>query len=50
MKCTVVQYNSWHAGVPSGELARRVADWRRERGWEMVDLKDCQRQETEGKL
>ena len=32
------------------EQARRVADWRRERKWEMVELKDRQHQETEGEL
>ena len=28
----------------------RVADWRRETGWEMVELKDHQQQEAEGQL
>ena len=32
------------------EQDKRVPDWRRERRWEMVELKDCQQQETEGKL
>ena len=32
------------------EQARRVTDWRRERRWEMVELKDRQQQDTEGKL
>ena len=32
------------------EQARRVTDGRRERRWEMVELKDRQQQETEGKL
>ena len=30
--------------------ARRVTDWRRERRWETVELKDRQQQEMEGKL
>ena len=37
-------------GLQSSERARRVTDWRRERRWEMVELKDRQQQETEGKL
>ena len=44
LKSTVVQYNSWHTG------ARGVTDWRRERWWEMVELKDRQQQETKDKL
>ena len=32
------------------EQARRVTAWRRERRWEMVELKDRQQQDTEGKL
>ena len=42
MKSIVVQGNSWHTGLASTEQARRVTDWRRERKWEMVELKDCQ--------
>ena len=26
-------------GLASGEQATRVTDWRRKRGWEMVDMK-----------
>ena len=37
-------------GLASSEQARRVTDWRKERRWEMVDLKDDQQQETEDKL
>ena len=37
-------------GLASSEQARRVTDWRRKRRWEMVELKDCQQQEMEGKL
>ena len=29
----------------SSEQERRVTDWRMERRWEMVELKDCQQQE-----
>ena len=32
--------------LASNEQARRVTDWRRERRWEMVELKDRQQQET----
>ena len=34
--------------LASNEQARRVTDWRRERRWEMVELKDRQQQEMEG--
>ena len=34
----------------SSEQAKRVTHWRRERRWEMVQLKDRQQQETKGKL
>ena len=37
-------------GLASSEQARRVTDWRRKRRWEMVEMRDCQQQETEGKL
>ena len=37
-------------GLGSSEQARRVTDWRRERRWEMVELKGHQQQEMEGKL
>ena len=30
-------------GLASSEQANRVTDWRRERRWEMVELKDRQR-------
>jgi len=36
--------------LASSEQARRVTDWKREKRWEMVELKDCQQQEMEGKL
>ena len=42
MKSTVVPYTSWLAGASMSEQARRVTDWRRERRWEMVELKDRQ--------
>ena len=29
-------------GLASSEQARRVTDWRRQRRWEMVELKDSQ--------
>ena len=29
-------------GLASTEQARRVSGWRKERGWEMVELKDHQ--------
>jgi len=28
--------------LASSEQARRVTDWKREKRWEMVELKDCQ--------
>jgi len=31
-----------HAAVARREQERGVTDWRRERRWEMVELKDCQ--------
>ena len=36
-------------GLAWSEQARQATDWRRERRWEMVELKDCQQQEMEGK-
>ena len=48
-----VQWYSTPAGIQglaSSEQARRVTDWRRERRWEMVELKDQQQWEMEGKL
>ena len=44
LKSTVVQYSTT-AGtqhLASSEQARKVTDWRRERKWEMVELKDHQ--------
>ena len=35
-----MQCNSWHTGAGSEWTARGVTDWRRERKWEMVELKD----------
>jgi hypothetical protein len=32
------------------EQARRVTDWRKERKWEMVELKDNQQQKTMGEM
>ena len=29
-------------GLAWSEQARQATDWRRERRWEMVELKDCQ--------
>ena len=37
-------------GLASSEQTRRVTDWRRERRWEMVELKGRQQQETEDQL
>ena len=37
-------------GLASSEQARRVTDWRRQRRWQMEELKDHQQQETGGKL
>ena len=37
-------------GLASREQAGRVTDWRRERRWERVELKNFQQEETEGKL
>ena len=43
LKSTVVQYNiAGIQGLASSEQARKVTDWRRERKWEMVELKDRQ--------
>ena len=39
LKSTAV-YNT--TGLESSEQARRVTDWRREKRWEKVELKDCQ--------
>ena len=39
------KYNSWHTGLAWSEQARTVADWKKERRWEMVELKDGQQQE-----
>ena len=50
LKSTVEQFNSWHTGViclASSEQTRKVTDRRRERRWEMTELKDHQRQEME---
>ena len=47
MKSTVVQDNSWYTGLASREQARRVSGWRRERKWEMAELKG---RRWEGKL
>ena len=37
-------------GLAWSEPARQATDWRRERRWEMVELKDCQQWETVGTL
>jgi len=50
LKITVVQYNSCTQGLASSEQARRVTDWRRERRWEVAELKDCQQWKMEGEL
>ena len=42
LQSIVVPYNSWLTGASMSEQARRVTDWRRERRWEMVELKGCQ--------
>ena len=50
LKSTVVQYNrAGIQGLAWSEQARRVADWRGERRWEMGKLKDIQQEEMEGK-
>ncbi|CAM9632051.1 unnamed protein product [Rangifer tarandus platyrhynchus] len=36
--------------LASREQVRRVTDWRKERKWEMAELKNRQQQEMEGKL
>lgn len=38
----------WHTGAGIG--GDRVADWEEERRWEIVELKDGQQEELEGKL
>ena len=50
MKSKVVRYNSWLQGLELSQQAGRVTGWRRERRWEMVELKDRQQRETEGKM
>ena len=48
-----LQKYSTAAGIQelaSSEQVRRVTDWRKERRWEMVELKDCQQEKTKGKL
>lgn len=45
LKSTVVRYNSWHTGLARSEQPS-VPGWRRER-WEMVAMKDHQKQEGE---
>ena len=37
-------------GLALSEQVRRVSDCGRKRKWEMIELKDCQQQEMEGKL
>ena len=37
-------------GLAWSEQARQATDWRRERRWEMVELKDCEQWETVGML
>ena len=37
-------------GLASSEQTRRVTGWRREKRWEMVELKDRQQQKTEDRL
>ena len=41
-KSTVVSTTVGLQGLPSSEQARRVTNWRRERRWEVVELKDHQ--------
>ena len=50
LKSTVVQYNSWHTEAGIESLGKKSYDWRRERRWVIVKLKEGQQQETEGKL
>ena len=50
LQSAVVPYNSWLTGASMSEQARRVTDWRRERRWKRVELKDRQQYETEDKL
>ena len=38
MKTTVV--NSWHSGAGIYGTGKKITDWRRERRWETVELKD----------
>ena len=39
-----------HTGIVTEWTEKRAPGWRKERRWEMVELKDHQQQETEGKL
>ena len=50
MKSAVIQHNSWHTGTGMSEETRRVTDWRKDRRWEVIELKDRQQQEIKGKL
>ena len=43
------KYSSTVQQLASSEQAR-ITDWKQKRRWEMVELKDCQQQELEGKL
>ena len=42
LKSTVISTTAGIQKLVSSEQARRVTDWRKERRWEMVDLKDDQ--------
>ena len=48
LRSTIVTATAGTQGLASSEQARRVTDWRRERRWEMVQLKDRQQQDMEG--
>ena len=48
-----MQSHNTTAGIQalaSSEQTRRVTDWRRERRWEVIELKDRRQQEIKGKL
>ena len=50
MKSTVVSTTAGIQGLASTEQTRRVTDWRRERRWETVKLKDHQQYGKESRL
>ena len=50
MKSTVDSTSAGILGLALSEEARRIAEWRREKRWEIVELKDHQQSGDRGKL